>query len=283
MNRLAETWWPAPAKLNLFLHVTGRRADGYHELDTLFQLVDWSDELAFAVDDSGRVRRQAVDYDVAEDDDLAVRAARLLQQHAGVDRGAEIRVRKHIPMGAGLGGGSTDAATTLLVLNRLWGVGFSVAKLAELALELGADVPVFVRGHSAMAEGVGERLQPVQLGIRHYVVVVPDVRVATRWAFAAPDLKRSAPRLDRTRALSGHGENVFEPVVAAHFPEVAEALDALREWGEPKLSGTGSAVFVPVPDQELANRAARELKCRYNVRAVRGVDRSSVHQMLESE
>lgn len=280
MTAIAESVWPAPAKLNLFLHVTGRRADGYHELQTLFQLLDWSDELEFRVTRSGEIRRACGEYGVAESDDLVVRAARLLRNAAGGRRGIEIAVRKHIPLGGGLGGGSSDAATTLLALNRLWGIDMDHRELAALGLKLGADVPLFVHGHSALAEGVGERLDPVNLGERHYVVVLGAEAVSTAAAFADPLLDRAMPRLDRAAALAGAGRNAFESVVASRYPAIARTLEDLRTIGQPRLTGTGSAIFLERPDQEAAERTAQDLKCRYNVRAVRGIDRSPVLDKL---
>jgi 4-diphosphocytidyl-2-C-methyl-D-erythritol kinase len=188
-----ETRWPAPAKLNLFLHIVGRRPDGYHELQTLFQLIDLCDTVSVVVRNDGLIERPIGPIDVAPEADLVVRAARALQARTGVSLGATLRVFKKIPQGGGLGGGSSDAATTLLALNRLWGCGLSLDELAGIGLPLGADVPVFVRGSSAWAEGVGERLTPVQLPERWFVVVHPGVGVATREVFQAPELTRNSP------------------------------------------------------------------------------------------
>lgn len=273
--------WPAPVKLNLFLHVTGRREDGYHDIQTLFQLIDWGDELRIVVDESGRITRSGGPQGVPPEADLTVRAARLLRGQCGVRLGAAIDLLKRVPPGAGLGGGSSDAATVLLVLNRLWRCGCSIDELARLGQRLGADVPVFVRGHSALAAGTGERLEPVELGERHYVLVLSAVAVSTAAAYSDPDLERNAPLLSRAEALGGAGRNVFEPVVRARHPGLARTLDELRAWGLPRLTGSGGGIFLAMPDAESAERAARELKCRYNVRAVRGIDRSPVHDMLD--
>lgn len=273
--------WPAPAKLNLFLHVTARREDGYHDIQTLFQLIDWGDEIGIALDESGAITRTAGDYGVAPEADLAVRAARLLRDRSGVRQGAAIAVRKVIPLGAGLGGGSSDAATVLLALNRVWNCGCSIDELALIGRQLGADVPLFIRGRTALATGTGDRLEPVELGERHYVLVLSPIAVSTAEAFADPALARNAPLLDRAEALAGAGGNVFEPVVCARYPELARSLRELRRWGTPRMSGTGSAIFLPMPDAIAAKRTAQALECRYNVRAVRGVDRSPMHERLE--
>ena len=199
-----ETQWPAPAKLNLFLHVTGRRADGYHELQTLFQLIDLNDTVSLSVTDDGCIERPAGPVGVDPDSDLTVRAARALQAATGCRAGASIRIAKRIPMGGGLGGGSSDAATVLLALNHLWGCGLPVDELARLGLPLGADVPVFVRGSSAWAEGVGEQLVPVELPERWYVVIHPGVAVPTRDVFQSPELTRNTPVIT-IRAFFGPG------------------------------------------------------------------------------
>ena len=274
--------WPAPAKINLFLHVTGRRPDGYHELQTLFQLLDWGDAIRIRISKDARIRREPADYPVAEDDDLVMRAARLLQEEGGCRLGATIGVEKSVPLGAGLGGGSSDAATVLLVLNRLWGCGLDLGALAELGLRLGADVPLFVHGHSALATGVGERLEPVALGRRHYVLVFPGLSIVTRDVFMDPDLPRDSKPISLEDALSGRGHNDCEKVVMARYPAMAAALEELRRWGEPRLTGTGSAIFLSMDSEQEAKSAAQEMKTLYNVRAVSGVDRSPVHDMLDA-
>jgi 4-diphosphocytidyl-2-C-methyl-D-erythritol kinase len=277
------TAWPAPAKINLFLHVTGRRADGYHELQTLFQLLDWGDEVLLRVTDGPGIERVGADYAVAEDEDLAVRAARALQSATGGRQGAEIRVRKRIPLGTGLGGGSSDAATVLLVLNRLWGCGLGLAELAELGARLGADVPVFVRGHSAMATGIGERLEPVAIGPRHYVLVFPDLSIATGAVFADPQLCRDSGPISVAEALAGLGRNDCEAVVRERHPAMAGIMAELARWGRPRMTGTGSALFLRQDTLERAISTAREIKSLYNARAVTGVDRSPLHEMLDAD
>lgn len=277
------TAWPAPAKINLFLHVTGRRADGYHELQTLFQLLDWGDQVLLRVTDGPGIGRVAADYAVAEEADLAIRAARALQSAAACRQGAEIRVRKRIPLGAGLGGGSSDAATVLLVLNRLWGCGLALAELAELGARLGADVPVFIHGHSAMATGIGERLEPVAIGPRHYVLVFPGLSIATGAVFADPGLCRDSAAITLVEALAGLGRNDCESVVKERYPAMAVAMAELARWGRPRMTGTGSALFLQQDSRERAISAAREIKSLYNARAVTGVDRSPLHEMLDAD
>jgi 4-diphosphocytidyl-2-C-methyl-D-erythritol kinase len=275
--------WPAPAKLNLFLHVTGRRPDGYHEIQTLFQLLDWGDEIRILPTVDTRISRAAVDYPVAEEDDLVIRAARLLQQTTGCERGATIDVGKNVPLGSGLGGGSSDAATVLLVLNRLWGCGLDLPELAALGLRLGADVPVFVRGHTALAAGIGDQVEAVELGDRHYVLVLPAVSISTRSVFGDPDLTRNSTPISLAEACAGKGRNDCEAVVRKRYPAMAEALDTLRRWGRPVMTGTGSGIFLSMESHKQAMSAAREIKSLYNVRAVSGVDRSPLHALLEAD
>lgn len=280
MNELAEQLWPAPAKLNLFLHVTGRRADGYHELQTLFQLLDWGDELQI-VPRSGRdIKRIGPDYGVPEDEDLAIRAARLLQAETACRMGAEICVTKNIPMGSGMGGGSSDAATVLLVLNRMWACGLGEDRLAELGARLGADVPVFVRGWTAMATGIGDRLEPVELGPRYYVLVFPGISISTPVIFSDPTLRRDSPSLGIEDALSGKGRNDCEAVVKQRFPAMAQVFRELARWGHPVMTGTGSGVFIPVENEASANITTQQIKNLYNSRAAGGVDRSPLHEKL---
>jgi len=273
--------WPAPAKINLFLHVLGRRQDGYHDIQTLFQLLDWGDEVHIRPDSGPLISRLPVTYDVPESEDLVVRAAKLLQFETGCRRGAEIGVKKRIPPGSGMGGGSSDAATVLLVLNRLWGCGLGLDELASLGASLGADVPVFVQGRSAMAEGIGERLEPVSLGIRHYVLVFPTFSVSTRAVFSDAMLARDSEPISLPGALGGAGRNDCEAVVREQFPALARMLEALEEWGQPVMTGTGSGIFLPMRDEKSAKSTAKEMKTLYNVRAVRGVDRSPLHERLD--
>jgi 4-diphosphocytidyl-2-C-methyl-D-erythritol kinase len=272
--------WPAPAKLNLFLHVTGRQPDGYHDLQTLFQILDWGDELRFSVNESGNISRSCNIDGIPESEDICVRAARLLQASQGVKKGVHIDLTKHIPMGAGLGGGSSDAATVLLVLNRLWSCGRTLSELASMGLQLGADVPVFVHGHSSWAEGRGEKLQAVTLGSRYYVLVFPDVGISTAEVFRHPELKRDSRILEAATTKLQPGRNDCEAVVLDMHPELKTLKRELREWGTPFMTGTGSTFFLPFNDKKTAISAARQLECRYNARLAGGVDRSHLLDKL---
>ncbi len=237
--------WPAPAKLNLFLHITGRRADGYHALQTVFQLLDWGDTIHCRVRDDGDIQRVGMHSGVAESEDLAVRAARLLKSATGSTAGIEIRVEKRIPVGGGMGGGSSDAATTLVALNQLWGCGLPLAELADLGLQLGADVPLFIHGRSAFAEGVGERLVPIELAEQTYVICNPGVSIATGELFQAHELTRDSAPLTIAGFISGaKTQNAFEPVARARYPAIGKALDWLSKSGDARLTGTGGVVFL---------------------------------------
>lgn len=264
--------WPAPAKLNLFLHVIGRRPDGYHLLQTVFQLLDYGDELHLTVTADGAIRRVGTHADIPEDADLAVRAARLLQASAHVDRGATIRVDKRIPIGGGLGGGSSDAATTLLALNRLWEVGLSTRELAELGLRLGADVPVFVCGQTAWAEGVGEALTPLSVAESWYVVLTPPVAVPTARIFAALELTHCSPPIRIRDFHAGLGRNDLEPIVRRLYPEVDQALVWLGQHGPARMTGSGSSVFLPVPARAEGERILRAARGQYRGFVARGAN-----------
>ena len=230
--------WPAPAKLNLFLHVVGRRSDGYHLLQTVFQFLDYFDELEFSIRQDGEftLERNYGDLDPAQD--LILRAARHLQHAAGLNKGADITVHKRLPMGGGLGGGSSDAATTLVALNALWNTGFTLPALAQIGLELGADIPVFIHGQAAWAEGVGERLSPVEPPCPWYLVVSPGFGVATAKIFNAPDLTRDTPAITIRAFLDGKARNDCEPVVRGMYPQIGELLDWLGHRAPSRLTGT---------------------------------------------
>ena len=277
-----RAWWPAPAKLNLFLHVTGRRADGYHDLQTVFQLLDWGDDIGIEITDDVRVERIEGPAGISPADDLAVRAARALQAATSVRHGARIRVRKRIPVGGGLGGGSSDAATTLLVLNRLWGTALKPAELAALGLGLGSDVPIFVHGSSAWAEGRGEELTPLELPPAWYLVVWPGVAVATAGIFQAPELTRNSP-LITIRALSpGQTRNDCERLVRSRYPPVAAALDWLGARTSARLSGTGSCVFASFASAAEAERVAARVPDEWRAYVARGVNQSPLVAALAS-
>ena len=272
--------WPAPAKLNLMLRIVGRRPDGYHLLQTVFQFLNRGDWLWFEVRDDGLIERAGDIPGVPEEADLAVRATRLLQQTAGVRQGATIRIAKRLPLGGGLGGGSSDAATTLVALNHLWRTGLSLMELAELGLMLGADVPVFVHGQAAWAEGVGERLTPVHLAEPWFVVLVPACPVATGAVFNDPDLTRNSPPITITDFVAGAGGNDCEAVVYRRYPEVAVAARWLAQFGQARLTGTGACVFAAFPDDPSAERVLARLPGGWTGFMARGCNRSPLHEYL---
>jgi len=269
----AETVYPAPAKLNLMLRVTGRRADGYHLLQTVFRFIDYGDTLRFAVRADGAITRSSKVAGVTQADDLTLCAAALLQRAAGTRLGADIVLEKRLPLGGGLGGGSSDAATTLIALNRLWGLALPRAQLQELALELGADVPVFVFGESALGEGVGEQLRPLELPPAWYLVLIPAVSVSTARIFQDPDLKRdSIPiRIPPFSVVVGH--NDLEPVVCRHYPEVARHLAWLRQYGAARMTGSGACVFAEFSTEAGARAVWRQLPATMQGVVARGLDR----------
>lgn len=266
--------WPAPAKLNLFLHVTGRRADGMHELQTVFQFLDHCDYLDFALREDGRVQRCSRLSGVAEADDLVVRAAQLLQKSSACRLGVDITVEKNLPLGGGLGGGSSDAATTLVALNALWQLGLDEDELASLGLQLGADVPVFVRGRAAWAEGVGERLQALELPEPWFLVMTPAVSVSTAEVFQAPQLTRDCPPITIRDFLAGIGSNVCEPVARELYPAIARAADWLGRFATPRMTGTGSSLFVAFSSEREARDIAARVPQEWPFFVARGVNRS---------
>lgn len=274
-----DAWrrFAAPAKINLFLRVLGRREDGYHELETLFQLLDWGDEVLIATNDSDRITRVGDNAGIDGDIDLVVRAARLLKAERPSGAGAAIRVDKRIPIGGGLGGGSSNAATVLVALNRLWGLDLDIERLAVLGRTLGADVPVFIRGHSAYARGVGERLTPVRLGPRHYVIVDPGIAVSTAEIFADAGLTRHSTPLTIAGCFEESAwSNDLEAVARRRFKAIALMLDWLGGAGVARLSGSGGCGFVELPSAVDANALARCVPDGWRAWAVRGVDRVSL-------
>ncbi len=276
--------WPAPAKLNLFLHVTGRRPDGYHELQTVFQLIDLADSLDFEPRTDGEIRRVGGPAEVPAEDDLCVRAARRLQAACGIERrGVDIRLDKRIPIQGGLGGGSSDAATTLVALNEIWGLRLAPSLLAELGLTLGADVPVFVLGRTAWGEGIGERLTPLELPERHFAVVFPGVGIPTADVFQAPELTRKTPETTIRGFLKAGGRNDCEPVVTGRSPEVRRALAWLSQRGEARMTGTGSCVFAAFADRGAATAALDGLPPEWRGFVARGLDRSPLQERLAAE
>lgn len=282
VERFTSYDWPAPAKINLFLHIVGRRPDGYHLLQTVFQFLDFGDTLHFTVRPDGAISRRGSLPGVAPEADLTVRAAHALQRASGVSLGVDIDTVKRIPLGGGLGGGSSDAATTLVALNRLWGVDWDDARLCEIGVALGADVPVFVRGHAAWAEGVGEKLTPLNdLPEPWYVVVTPPCQVPTGEIFAAPDLTRNVAPIKIRRFLDGAGINVCVPVVRKRYPLVAQALDWLSQHGDARMSGTGASVFVAAANEADARHVLAELPSGWQGFAAQGMNRSRLLYRLD--
>jgi 4-diphosphocytidyl-2-C-methyl-D-erythritol kinase len=280
--------WPAPGKLNLFLHVVGRRADGYHELQTAFQFIDLWDSIRFFQRPPGVIERLGTLPGVAAEDDLTVRAARRLAQAAAetgakLMQGVAIEVEKRLPLGGGVGGGSSDAATVLVALNQLWGTGFDPERLAALGLELGADVPVFVHTRSAWAEGVGERLVTVDFPEPVYLLLRPDVAISTAEVFKAPELTRDSPVITIAGFLQAGGRNDCEPVVRKRYPGVAGALDWLGRFGPARLTGTGSCVFAPMPDVAQADAVLAGKPAEWQGWVTRGLNRSPLAARLQFE
>ena len=275
--------WPAPAKLNLMLRVVGRRPDGYHLLQTVFQFLDRCDWLWFDLRDDGAIAREGEVSGVPADADLAVRAARLLREITDTGRGATIRIAKRLPMGGGLGGGSSDAAIALVALNHYWRTGLTLAELADLGLRLGADVPVFVRGRAAWAEGIGERLTPVDLDETWFVVLTPPCHVATGAVFGDPELTRDSPLITIADFLMGAGGNDCAAVVYRRHPEIAAAAAWLARHGQGRLTGTGACVFAAFPDPDSAGRVLDQLPPGWTGFVARGRNRSPLHERLTRE
>jgi 4-diphosphocytidyl-2-C-methyl-D-erythritol kinase len=282
MSRLS---YLAPAKLNLFLHVVGRRSDGFHELQTVFQLVDLCDELRIELRRDGRIVREPAPTgmlaSLSDDADLSVRAARLLQKISGTPSGADIHVKKRIPAGGGLGGGSSDAATVLLALNQLWGLDWPRDRLAALGAELGSDVPVFVHGRSAWAEGRGEKLCPVDLPQRWFLIIDPGAAVSTAGIFAAADLTRDTAPIKICAIPADGGRNDCEAVVRARYPAVAAALDWLKTRGGGRLTGTGGCVFAGFEDEVRARALLEELPAQWSGFVARGLSHSPPFDLID--
>lgn len=279
---MARLTLPAPAKLNLWLHILGRRADGYHELETVFQFLEHADQLSFEVRQDGEIRLHDTLASVAHESNLIVRAARGLQQASGCTLGADIWLDKVLPMGGGIGGGSSDAATTLLALDHLWQLGWGHDRLAELGLTLGADVPVFVRGHAAFAQGVGERLTPVDPAEPWYVVLVPQVSVSTAEIFSHPQLTRDSLPLKMRPVPEGNSRNDCQLVVEHSYPAIREALNDLGKYTEARLTGTGSCVFGSFPSKAEADRVLALLSETQTGFVAKGSNVSMLHRTLQS-
>lgn len=274
----AAAVFPAPAKLNLFLHVLGRRPDGYHLLQTALRLIDYGDELSFCVRSDGEIRHTNPLPGVGAQNDLCVRAAQLLQRQTSCRQGADIGIVKRLPMGGGLGGGSSDAATTLIALNQLWGTGLPRVQLQRLALELGADVPVFVFGQNAFAEGIGERLTALRLPPAWYLVLVPELAVSTAEIFSSPELTRNTNAITIAAfsvglARSIPGRNDLEPVVCRRYPQVARYLEWLQCYGEARMTGSGACVFCAFDSDAEARRVHALLPAGMRGFVAQGLDR----------
>ncbi|NNE62837.1 MAG: 4-(cytidine 5'-diphospho)-2-C-methyl-D-erythritol kinase [Gammaproteobacteria bacterium] len=268
----------SPAKLNLMLHITGRRADGYHLLQTVFQFIDLYDRLHFEATTDLQIQRINSRTPVEQSEDIVIRAAKLLQQRYQVGRGAKIAVEKQIPVGGGLGGGSSNAASCLLALNTLWNTGLSIDQLAETGLELGADVPVFVRGFAAWADGVGEQLTPINLQERHYLVLYPNIHVSTAQIFNAEELTRNCDPITIRAFQQGTGVNVCEPVARERYVEIADALDWLNRYAEARMTGTGACIYAPFDSQLAAERVKSRLPEKWQGFVVQGMNSNPVHE-----
>ena len=277
-------FWPAPAKLNLFLHITGRRADGYHLLQSVFQFLDYGDELAFEITSNGQISRLTDVPGVAEADDLIVRAATLLQQTTGTKAGVNIQIRKVLPMGGGLGGGSSDAATTLVVLNQLWQTGLNREELSELGLSLGADIPVFIHGVAAFVEGVGEQIATINPPEKWILVIHPQINVSTAKIFTDSGLTRDCSAI-RICDLSGAVlTNVCEPIACKHYPEIAEAIQWLSGYNRSaRMTGTGACVFAGFNSQHEAEELLQRLPEKWRGFVAKGVNQSPLYRQLAEQ
>jgi len=270
--------WLSPAKINLFLHITGQREDGYHNLQTAFQFLDYSDTLQFEVTQNSDVQLLTPIKGVNNDDNLIIRAAKLLQQHAGIEQGVEIKLDKQLPMGGGLGGGSSNAATTLVALNQLWNCQLANEELAKLGLVLGADVPIFIHGYAAWAEGVGEELTAISPEEPWYIVIVPDCHISTAEIFSSSQLTRDCKSMTMAGFLSGEGRNVCEDVVIKHYPPVAEALDWLARYAKSRMTGTGACVFAGFDNQLKAQQVLDSLPSNWQGFIAKGCNKSPLYK-----
>ena len=270
----------SPAKLNLFLHITGRRDDGYHLLQTAFQLLSFGDQISIKAQRNTDITVECPGVDIPALDNLAYRAAATLQKHTRHPQGAHIFIEKRIPAGGGLGGGSSNAATVLLALNKLWRLGLSFDDLAEIGLRLGADVPVFVRGRSAWAEGVGEALSPLELPAKTYLVITPDCHVSTAQVFGHRELTRNTSPITIAAFFATGGQNDCESVVRSLYPEVDNALNFLEKFGTAKLTGTGGCVFLTCDSESSAKAVQAELPSGWRSFVAAGINRSPVLDAL---
>lgn len=279
---MQESAWLAPAKLNLFLHITAQRPDGYHELQTVFQLIDYCDELTFELNRSdSAISCEVQDHELAGQQNICVKAAESLRRASAGRQGVRIKLHKRIPVGAGLGGGSSDAATTLMALNQLWQLNLEKAELLALANDLGADVPVFVNGYSVWAEGTGEVFQPIKLPEHWYLVVYPNIKVSTREIFSSPELTRTQRPITIADFLAGSGINVMESVVLDGYPEVNQAYQWLAQHGKVKMSGSGSCLFLSFESEQAALQTASQVPKKWTSFVAAGLNQSPVLMKLK--
>ena len=270
--------WTAPAKLNLFLHITGRREDGYHLLQTIFQFVEFGDKLFFEVTRDGKISLSPKLDGVDESENIIVKAAKLLQQKTGTPFGVNIELEKRIPMGGGLGGGSSNAATTLLALNKLWNIHFDKQQLMELGITLGADVPVFIYGQTAWAEGVGEKLKTVTAPESWYVIIFPRVNINTGTIFSSEELTRDKLPIRIRDFLDGTTENVFETIVSKRYPEVKEAINWLSQFSKTKLTGTGACIFASFETEQHAQEIAKQVPAKWQAFVTKGSNKTNIER-----
>jgi 4-diphosphocytidyl-2-C-methyl-D-erythritol kinase len=290
MNKLPLNWWPSPAKLNLFLHINGRYENGYHQLQSLFQILDYGDELAFEVNSSNKITLADPIAGVADEDNLIIKAALLLKETAlkksipdAQGLGCHIHLRKCLPMGGGIGGGSSNAATTLLVLNKLWDCHLSDAELATLGLTLGADVPIFIQGKTAFAEGVGEKLEPVSLPAKTYLVLFPDSHVSTAEIFSLPNLPRNTAKINFSDYSFANTHNDCQELVCERDPNVAKALHWLLEYAPSRMTGTGSCVFAMFDHRQEALNVQALLPKGSTSFVANGVNTSFLHSQIQAQ
>ncbi len=276
-----KDWWPSPAKLNLFLHILGRYDNGYHKLQSLFQMLDYGDKLAFDINHTGTIAMSTPLKGVKDEDNLIIRAAKLLAAQTKTKLGAHISLEKCLPMGGGIGGGSSNAATTLVALNALWGTRLSVHQLADIGLQLGADVPIFVRGETAFAEGVGEQITPAPQPEQWFLVANPNVHISTGEIFTAQELTRNTPSIDWADYKFEETRNDCQQLVVNRYPEVAKLLQWLVHYAPSRMTGTGACVFAPFSDESLANDLQGKLPSSWQSFVAKGVNRSPLLEKLE--
>lgn len=266
----------SPAKLNLMLHITGRRDDGHHLLQTVFQFIDLNDQMEFDLTPNGSIQRYDSNTPVSEAEDIVIQAAELLQERFRVDQGVQISIDKRIPIGGGLGGGSSNAATTLLALNQMWSLNLGLSELAEIGLDLGADVPVFVMGRAAWASGIGEQLSPIELSEPWYLVIHPGVQVSTAKIFAAEELTRDCDAITIRDFLSGSGINVCEKVACNLYPEIQLAIDWLNQYGNARMTGTGACVFAAFDSLDQAEGVVSRAPSQWDSFVVKAMNKNPV-------